>query len=139
MKMMKSCHAVMFAAAISISVPLSSQQPQEAELHRRFNAAVMRADPAWREESSLLRGSPGSPSSQTWRRRDMDLVIRHYAHETADAARQSARGMAEGSSVGFRPIDGFGDEAYLIDSSSSLSVGSEHTSLQSAPTTATPR
>src|SRR5688572_2883734 len=121
MKMLKRCHAVTFAA-ILMSVPLSSQQPQEAELHRRFNAAVMRADPAWREESSLLRDSPGSVSSKTWRRGDMNLAIRHYEHVTADSATQSARRMAEGSSVGFRPINGFGDEAYLIDSSSSLSV-----------------
>lgn len=88
------------------------------QLDHRFNAAVTRADPAWREESSsLLRG--GVPfSSKQWRRGNTLLDIFHYPHGVENQAAQRIRRLAEGSSVGVRPIKGYSDEAYLIDSPS---------------------
>jgi hypothetical protein len=107
--------------AVLMSVSVTSQEPFEAELHRRFHGAVTGADATWREESSRMRQGVRDFSSKQWRRGDTLLSLRHYPHQTASEAVQRARRLAEGSSVGFRPIKGFGDEAYLIDSPSSLS------------------
>lgn len=74
----------------------------------------MRTDPAWREESFHPPHASRSYSVKTWRRGDTIVTVDHYSHHTEEEARQRARRLAEGSSIGFRPIDGYGDDAYLI-------------------------
>jgi hypothetical protein len=105
-----------------MSGTVMSQEPQEAELHRRLVAAAVRAEPAWQEESSRSRSGGQEYSFTRWRRGNTLLNVDHYPHQTEHDAAQRAQRLAEASSVGFRPISGYGDEAYLIDTSSSLTV-----------------
>ena len=111
---------VVCIAAFFTSVSVMTQQLPEAELHRRFDAALMRTDAGWREESSRLRKGARLYSLKVWVRDKVSLNMFHYPHQTADEAAQTTRELTQGSSVGFRAIKGYGDEAYLIDSPSSL-------------------
>ena len=113
---------VVLVAVVLMSLRVMSQASSEAELHRRFDAAVTRADATWRQQQSQPRDAASPYSRTAWTRGDMRLSVDCYVHDTEGDASQLARNLAVGSAVGFRAITGYGDEAFLIDSQSSLNT-----------------